>query len=56
MGNNEYSRRLTTGVIAHVDGESLVINGPAHVEGNTLIIDEANFLPQNVDYTDSNSV
>lgn len=43
MSNNEYSRSLTTGVIAHVEGESLVI-------------DAVNFLPQDIDYTDSDSV
>lgn len=56
MSSNEYSRRLTTGVIAHVDGESIVIDGPAHVEGNTLVIDEVNFLSQNIAYADSDSV
>lgn len=56
MGNNEYSRSLTTGVIAHVEGESLVIDGPAHLDGGTLVIDAVNFLPQDVDYTDSDSV
>lgn len=56
MGNNEYSRSLTTGVIAHVEGESLVIDGPAHLDGSTLVIDSANFLPQEVDYTDNDSV
>lgn len=43
MDNNEYSRSLTAGVLAHVDG-------------STLVIDSVNFLPQNVDYNDSNSV
>lgn len=43
MSNNEYSRQLVTGFIAHVEGEVLVIEG-------------ANFLPQNVDYKDDNSV
>ena len=56
MSNNEYSRSLTTGVIAHVDGESLVIDGPAHLDGGTLVIDAVNFLPPDVDYTDSDSV
>jgi len=56
MENNEYSRSLTTGVLAHVEGESLVIDGPAHLDGSTLVIDAVNFLPQKVDYTDSNSV
>ena len=56
MSNNEYSRSLTTGVIAHVEGESLVIDGPAHLDGGTLVIDAVNFLPQDVDYTDSDSV
>jgi len=56
MGNNEYSRSLTTGVIAHVEGESLAIDGPAHLDGSTLVIDAVNFLPQEVDYTDNNSV
>lgn len=56
MSNNEYSRSLTTGVIAHVEGESLVIDGPAHLDGGTLVIDTVNFLPQEVDYTDGNSV
>ena len=37
MSNNEYSRSLTTGAIAHVEGESLVIDGPAHMDGNTLV-------------------
>lgn len=49
MSNNEYSRSLTTGVIAHVEGESLVIDGPAHLDGGTLVIDNVNFLPQDVD-------
>ena len=56
MSNNEYSRSLTTGVIAHVEEESLVIDGPAHLEGGTLVIDAVNFLPQDIDYTDSDSV
>ena len=56
MSNNEYSRSLTTGVIAHVEGESLVIDGPAHLEEGTLVIDAVNFLPQDIDYTDSDSV
>ena len=43
LNSNEYSRRLITGVAAHQ-------------EGNTLVIEGANFLPQNVDYTDSDSV
>lgn len=56
MSNNEYSRSLTTGVIAHVEGESLVIDGSAHLEEGTLVIDAVNFLPQDIDYTDSDSV
>lgn len=56
MSNNEYSRSLTTGVIAHVEGESLVIDGPAHLEEGTLVIDAVNFLPQDIDYTDSDCV
>ena len=56
MSNNEYSRSLTTGVIARVEGESLVIDGSTHLDGSTLVIDAVNFLPQNVDYTDSDSV
>lgn len=56
MSNNEYSRSLTTGVIAHIEGESLVIDAPAHLAGSTLVIDSANFLPQEVDYTDNDSV
>lgn len=56
MGKNEYSRSLTTGVIAHVEGESLAIDGPAHLDGSTLVIDSVNFLPQEVDYTDNDSV
>ena len=56
MSNNEYSRSLTTGAIAHVEGESLVIDGPAHLDGSTLVIDSVNFLPQEVDYTDNDSV
>ncbi len=56
MSNNEYSRRLTTGVIAHIEDESLVIDGPAHLDGETLVIDAVNFLPQDVDYTDGDSV
>ena len=56
MSNNEYSRSFTAGVIAHVEGESLVIDGPAHLDGGTLVIDTVNFLPQDVDYTDSDSV
>ena len=56
MSNNEYSRSLTTGVIAHVEGESWVIDGPAHLDGSTLVIDSVNFLPQEVDYTDNGSV
>ena len=54
--NNEYSRSLTTGAIAHVEGESLVIDGPAHLDGSTLVIAAVNFLPQEVDYTDNDSV
>ena len=56
MSKNEYSRSLTTGVIAHVEGESLAIDGPAHLDGSTLVIDSVNFLPQEVDYTDNDSV
>ena len=56
MSNNEYSRSLTTGAITHVEGESLVIDGPAHMDGSTLVIDPVNFLPQEVDYTDNDSV
>lgn len=56
MSSNEYSRSLTTGVIAHVEGDSLVIDGPAHLDGSTLVIDSANFLPQEVDYTDNDSI
>lgn len=56
MDNNEYSRSLTTGVLAHVEGETLVIDGPAHLDGSTLVFDTVNFLPQDVDYTDSNSM
>lgn len=56
MSNNEYSRSLTTGAIAHIEGEALVIDGPAHMDGSTLVIDSVNFLPQEVDYTDNDSV
>lgn len=56
MSKNEYSRSLTTGIIAHIEEESLVIDGPAHMDGGTLVIDAVNFLPQNVDYTDNHSV
>ena len=56
MRNNEYKRSFTTGIIAHVEGKSLVIDGPAHVDGSTLVIDSVNFLPQEVDYTDNDSV
>lgn len=56
MSNNEYSRNLTKGVIAHVEDETLIIDGPAHFDSGTLVIDTVNFLPQNVDYTDNNSV
>ena len=56
MSNNEYSRSLTTGTVAHVEGESLVIDGPAHMDESTLVIDSVNFLPQEVDYTDNDSV
>ena len=56
MSNNEYSRSLTTRTVAHVEGESLVIDGPAHMDGSTLVIDSVNFLPQEVDYTDNDSV
>ena len=56
MSNNEYSRSLTTGTVAHVEGESLVIDGPAHMDVSTLVIDSVNFLPQEVDYTDNDSV
>ena len=56
MSSNEYSRSLTTGVIAHVEGDSLVIDGPAHLDGSTLVIGSANFLPQEVDYTDNDSI
>lgn len=56
MNNNEYSRKLTAGIVAHVEEESLVIDGSAHVEGSTLIIDDVNFLPQNIDYTDTGCV
>ena len=56
MSKNEYSRSLTTGAIAHIQGESLVIDGPAHLDGSTLVIDSVNFLPQEVDYTDNDSV
>ena len=56
MDNHEYSRKLTTGIVLHAEGESLVMDCPAHLEGSTLVIDETNFLPQNIDYTDTNSV
>ena len=56
MNNNEYRRSLTTGVIAHIEEETLVIDGPAHLDGGTLVIDAVNFLPQDVDYTDNDSV
>ena len=56
MSNNEYSRSLTTGAIAHIEDETLVIDGPAHLDGGTLVIDAVNFLPQDVDYTDNDSV
>lgn len=56
MSGNEYSRSLTQGVIAHVEGETLVIDGPAHLDGGTLVIDAVNFLPHDVDYADSDSV
>ena len=56
MSNNEYSRSLTTGFIAHMEGETLVFDGPAHLDGGTLVIDEVNFLQQDVDYTDNDSV
>lgn len=56
MSKDNYNRSLTTGIIAHVEGESLVIDGQAHLDGDTLVIDTVNFLPQNVDYTDSDSV
>lgn len=56
MSKNEYSRSLTTGIVAHVEGESLVIDGPVHLDGGTLVIDDVNFLPQDVDYTDNDSV
>lgn len=56
MSKNEYSRSLTAGAIAHVEGESLVIDEPAHLDGSTLVIDSVNFLPQEVDYSDNDSV
>lgn len=56
MGNNEYSRSLTIGVIAHVEGESSVIDGHSHMKGSALVIDSVNFLPQEVNYTDRDSV
>lgn len=34
----------------------MVIDGPAHLDGGTLVLDTGNFLPQDVDYSDSNSV
>ena len=37
MSNNEYSRNLTTGIITHVEGESLVIGRPAHLDVSTLV-------------------
>jgi len=40
MENNEYSRRFTKDVIAHVEGESLVIDKSAHLDGGTLVIEE----------------
>ena len=56
MSKDEYSRSLTQGAIAHVEGKSLVIDGATHLDGGTLVIDAVNFLPQDVDYTDSDSV
>lgn len=56
MSNKEYSRSLTTGVIAHMEGETLVFDGPAHLDGGTLVIDNVNFLSKDVDYSDNDSV
>lgn len=43
MSSNEYSRSFTNGAVAHMEGE-------------TLVFDEVNFLSQDVDYTDNDSV
>ncbi len=56
MGSNEYSLSRTKDTIAHVEGETLVIDGPAHLDEGTLVFDTGNFLPQDVDYSDSDSV
>lgn len=56
MSNNEYSRSFTNGAVAHMEGETLVFDGQTHLDGGTLIIDEVNFLSQDVDYTDNDSV
>ena len=56
MCSNEYSLGRTKDTIAHVEDESLVIDGSAHLEGETQVIDTGNFLPQDVDYSDSNGV
>ena len=56
MSSNEYSRSLTTSVVAHVEGEALVIDASSHLDGGTLVIDDENFLPHDVDYSDSDSV
>lgn len=56
MSNNEYSRSFTNGAVAHMEGETLVFDGQTHLDGGTLVIDEVDFLSQDVDYTDNDSV
>lgn len=56
MSNNEYSCNLTKSIVAHVEGETLVMDASSHLEDGTLVIDAVNFLPPNVDYTDNDSV
>lgn len=56
MSNNEYSRTFTKKISTHVEGDELLIEGTTHMEGEELIFDDINFLPETIDYNDSDSI
>ncbi len=56
MSDNGYSRDFVKKTMAHMEGETLVIDGAAHVEDGVLVFEDTNFLPRNMDYDDDDSI